>query len=129
LSVPLARSIFSLQKKGDARMSGNQNGGAAPENRQDVYARVTNKIIADLEQGVRPWSKPWNTGGGDARITKPLRSNAIPYKGINILLLWAEAVTKGYQSPFWITFRQAHEWNAHVRKGEKAALVVFASSA
>ena len=28
--------------------------------RVDVYTRVTGKIIADLEQGVRPWMKPWN---------------------------------------------------------------------
>ena len=27
--------------------------------RADVYSRVTNRIIADLEQGVRPWMKPW----------------------------------------------------------------------
>ena len=30
--------------------------------RQDVYTRVTSKIIADLEQGVRTWMKPWNAG-------------------------------------------------------------------
>ncbi|HVR27781.1 MAG TPA: ArdC-like ssDNA-binding domain-containing protein [Candidatus Polarisedimenticolia bacterium] len=28
--------------------------------RQDVYTRVTGKIIADLEQSVRTWMKPWN---------------------------------------------------------------------
>ena len=28
--------------------------------KQDVYTRITNKIVADLEQGVRPWMKPWN---------------------------------------------------------------------
>ena len=26
--------------------------------KQDVYTRVTNRIIAELEQGVRPWVKP-----------------------------------------------------------------------
>ncbi len=26
-----------------------------------VYDRVTNEIIADLEQGVRPWRLPWIT--------------------------------------------------------------------
>jgi len=35
----------------------------------DVYERVTNKVIADLEQGVRPWSG--NNAG--SRITLPLR--------------------------------------------------------
>jgi N-terminal domain of anti-restriction factor ArdC len=28
--------------------------------KQDVYERVTAKIVADLEQGVRPWMTPWN---------------------------------------------------------------------
>src|SRR4051812_48859230 len=28
----------------------------------DAYTRITNRIVADLEQGVRPWCKPW---GGD----------------------------------------------------------------
>lgn len=99
-----------------------------PERRQDVYARVTAKIVADLERGVRPWVKPWDAGAAEGRINKPLRSNAIPYKGINVLLLWAEAVTKGYLSPFWVTFKQAHEWGAHVKKGEHGSLVVYANS-
>ena len=28
--------------------------------RIDLYTRVTNALIADLEKGVRPWLKPWN---------------------------------------------------------------------
>ena len=26
----------------------------------DVYTRVTDKIVADLEKGIRTWLKPWN---------------------------------------------------------------------
>lgn len=26
--------------------------------RQDVYTRVTHRIVAEFEQGVRPWLKP-----------------------------------------------------------------------
>ena len=96
--------------------------------RQDVYTRVTNKIIADLEQGVRTWMKPWNAGNTAGRITRPLRHNGIPYSGINILMLWAEAMDKGFTAPIWMTFRQASELNAHVRKGEKGSLVVYANS-
>ena len=43
--------------------------------RQDVYTRVTNRIIASLEQGVRPWIKPWDAGHAAGRITRPLRHN------------------------------------------------------
>jgi antirestriction protein ArdC len=96
--------------------------------RQDVYTRITDKIVADLEQGVRTWMKPWNAGNTAGRIMRPLRHNGLPYSGINILMLWAEAVAKGFGSPTWMTFRQATELNAHVRKGEKGSLVVYANS-
>ena len=96
--------------------------------KQDVYTRITDKIIADLEQGIRTWMKPWNAGNTAGRITRPLRSNGIPYSGINILMLWAEAMDKGFSAPIWMTFRQATELNAHVRKGEKGSLVVYANS-
>jgi len=96
--------------------------------RKDVYTRVTDKIVADLEQGVRTWMKPWNAGNTAGRIMRPLRFNGIPYSGINILMLWAESVAKGFASPTWMTFRQATELNAHVRKGEKGSLVVFANA-
>ena len=43
--------------------------------KQDVYTRITNKIVADLEQGVRPWMKPWNASNTAGRITRPLRHN------------------------------------------------------
>ena len=31
---------------------------AASASAPDAYARITNRIVADLEQGVRPWCKP-----------------------------------------------------------------------
>src|SRR5258708_10146888 len=96
--------------------------------RQDVYTRVTDKIIADLEQGVRTWMKPWNAGNTAGRITRPLRHNGIPYSGINILMLWAEAMDKGFATPIWMTVKQATELNSHVKKGEKGSLVVYANS-
>jgi len=96
--------------------------------RQDVYTRITDKIIADLEQGVRTWMKPWNAGNTAGRITRPFRHNGVPYSGINILMLWAEAMDKGFAAPIWMTFKQASELKANVRKGEKGSLVVFANS-
>lgn len=37
------------------------------------YQRITDRIVADLEQGVRSWLKPWNAGHMAGRITRPLR--------------------------------------------------------
>ena len=94
--------------------------------RVDVYSRVTSKIINDLEKGVRTWQKPWNAANTDGRITRPLRHNGTPYRGVNILLLWCEAIEKGFQSSIWMTYKQAHELGAQVRKGEHGSLVVYA---
>lgn len=92
----------------------------------DVYTRITNRIVSDLEQGVRPWHKPWNAEHAAGRITRPLRHNGEPYNGINVIALWMEASARGYAAPIWMTFRQAKELGAHVRKGEKGSLVVYA---
>ncbi|MCZ7641539.1 MAG: zincin-like metallopeptidase domain-containing protein [Pseudorhodoplanes sp.] len=95
--------------------------------KSDVYERITSRIVDELEKGVRPWFKPWNAEHAAGRITRPLRGNLIPYRGINVLMLWSEAMSKGYVAPIWLTFRQALELNAHVKKGEKGSLVVYAS--
>jgi antirestriction protein ArdC len=99
---------------------------SATATRADVYSRVTNKIIVDLERGVRPWLKPWNAEHAAGRITRPLRANGQAYKGINVLMLWGEAELNGFVCPIWMTFRQARELGAHVRKGEHGSLVVYA---
>lgn len=97
-------------------------------NRQDVYTRVTDKIVAELEKGVRPWIKPWSAEHAAGRITRPLRHNGETYSGINILMLWASAMEQDFTAPIWMTFRQAKELNANVRKGEKGSLVVYANT-
>ena len=98
------------------------------QNRPDVYSRITDKIVADLEQGVRPWFKPWNAEHAAGKITRPLRHNGIPYKGINVIMLWSAATVKGYACPLWLTFKQALELGGNVRKGETGELVVYANS-
>ena len=44
--------------------------------RQDIYTRITGKIVASLETGVRPWIKPWsgeNAAGTDHAPAAPQR--------------------------------------------------------
>jgi len=105
-----------------------QAAAARTQDRKDVYSRVTDKIVADLEQGVRPWVKPWNAEHLAGRITRPLRHNGMAYRGINVVMLWMAAVAQGYACPIWMTFRQAKELGAFVRKGETGTLVVYANT-
>ena len=76
------------------------------------------KIVADLEQGIRPWHRPWSAEHAAGRITRPLRHNGIPYKGINVVMLWSASVVKGYACQLWLTFKQALELGGNVKKGE-----------
>src|ERR1041384_1451948 len=97
-------------------------------NQDDLYTSVTNKIIADLEKGELTWRKPWNDGSMTGRVMRPLRWEGTPYTGINTIMLWMTASQQGYRSPYWMTFKQALDLKAHVRKGEKSAKVVYADS-
>jgi len=95
--------------------------------RADLYARVTDTIVAKLEAGVRPWIQPWTTAPSAAQIRRPRRFTGQPYSGVNVLLLWCEAMARGYAAPTWITFRQALALGAHVRRGERGTTVVYTS--
>ena len=88
----------------------------------DIYQTITDRIIAELEAGTAPWVRPWS---GEA---DPFPRNALsqrPYRGINHVLLGMEAHCRGYASNQWLTFRQAHQLGAHVRKGERAATIIY----
>ena len=98
------------------------------ETRSDVYQRITDALVQQLEQGTRPWMKPWNAEHLAGKITRPLRHNGQPYRGINVLMLWLTAVERGYAAPIWMTFKQALDLESHVRKGEKGTPVAYADT-
>ena len=91
-----------------------------------LYQTVTAAIVSELEMGAAPWLKPWNTSVANGSSLLP--SNAATgrhYHGINIPILWHQASERGYSTHQWLTFNQAKEKGANVRKGEKATQVVF----
>jgi antirestriction protein ArdC len=97
-----------------------------PNERQDVYARVTNAIVGDLERGVRPWVQPWDAAHAAGDVSRPLRFNGEAYRGINVVLLWLAALRGRFACPLWMTYKQAAELGGQVRRGVKGAMVVYA---
>lgn len=92
---------------------------------RDIYAEVTDAILAKLETGVAPWVRPWNTEGC---TTGMIPTNAVshrPYNGVNVLLLWIAADAKGYKSSEWLTYRQAQGLGGNVRAGERGTMVTL----
>ena len=82
----------------------------------DLYSRVTQSIVDQLERGVLPW-EPAHLGGQYA--PRNLVSQT-PYRGINALMLGAMALP----NPWFVTYKQAQELGGQVKKGEKGHLVV-----
>jgi antirestriction protein ArdC len=94
----------------------------------DIYTRITNQIIAALETGTKPWMQPWQSPNAAGALSRPLRHNGSPYAGINVLALWSAAMLGNYNTPTWMTFKQAIELGGCVRKGEKGSPVVYANT-
>ena len=93
-----------------------------PSQRRDIAQEITDQIVALLEEGGElPWRKPWRTTGAGL----PLRHDGTPYRGINVFLLGLRAMGRGYASPYWMSFRQALEQGAAVRKGERGTTVIY----
>lgn len=88
----------------------------------DLYESVTQRMIASLEAGTPPWIRPWQDHG--EAIPRNLTTDR-PYRGINVLLLNLDAMARGYGDNRWLTFRQANELGARVRKGEHGSTIVF----
>jgi len=78
----------------------------------DIYSEVTTRIIAQMEEGVIPWQKPWVANGKAIS-----RSTGKPYSLLNQMLLGRPGE--------YLTFKQCQEAGGKVKKGEKASMVVF----
>jgi antirestriction protein ArdC len=61
-------------------------------------------------------------------VSRPRRAAGKAYRGVNVLMLWAAAMEKGYNCPLWLTYKQAAGLGGQVRKGEKGSLVVYADT-
>ena len=84
---------------------------------------ITNRIIKAIEAGdVLPWSKPWNTAtlNGKKIMGAANAATGNQYHGINQVLLSLVP----FESPLFLTYKQAQELGGYVRKGETGLPVV-----
>ncbi|WP_337050220.1 ArdC family protein, partial [Serratia fonticola] len=90
----------------------------------DIYQTVTNSIIEALETGVKPWVCPWKRNGAVSGIPSNF-STGTAYSGMNIMLLWCSAAKQGFTDSRWLTYKQAQDQGAQVRKGEHGTTAIF----
>ena len=84
-------------------------------NKTNIYDQITSQIIAELENGIIPWQKPWANGSFMGCIS---HTTGRPYSLLNQWLL-------GGRAGEWLTYKQIQDEGGRVRKGEKASTVVF----
>lgn len=78
-----------------------------PSDRRDTYQEVTDKIIALIESGAASgddWIKPWAVAAGEGVPVNAVTHNH--YRGVNVLMLWAVAMERGYSTNEWASYRQ-----------------------
>jgi len=80
---------------------------------RDIYQNITDRFVEQLKKGTVPWQKPWF--GVQNMVSRK------QYRGINSLLLGSSE----FQSPFWVTFKQALDLGGHIKKGEKSMPVIY----
>lgn len=91
--------------------------------RFDIYAAITEQIVAMVEQGAGDFQMPWHMTQGDLMRPENIDSRR-PYQGVNILALWVSAQLNGYNSPVWGTFKQWQAAKCQVKKGARATYAV-----
>ena len=78
----------------------------------DIYEKITERIIGELEKGFIPWQKPW-TGTRSGAYS---HATGKAYSLLNQMLL---------PPGEYITFKQAQAEGGRIKKGEKGHMVIF----
>ena len=87
----------------------------------DIHQTITNQIIEAMESARTTGRRLW-----DSQPSLPMNlTTGKPYSGINIIILWGAALSCGFTSPYWLTYKQAAERGGQVRKGEHGTHCVF----
>jgi len=88
----------------------------------DYIDQVAGAIVEQLKGGTAPWVKPWQPG---ERFMPYNPTSGKAYRGMNAVWLMSRAEARGYGDPRWMTYRQAQEARAQVRKGEAGSVIQF----
>ncbi len=98
---------------------------SAGSDRTSLYTQVTDRIIAKLEAGRLPWVQPWDSAKASAGLPRNAGTGRA-YSGINVLILWATVIERGYGRQAWLTYKQSEALGGHVRRGEQGTTICYA---
>jgi len=86
-----------------------------------AYEIITKKVIEAIEnEAVLPWRRPWKKYGTGHTFPVNLVSGK-EYQGVNVFLLSMQ----GFESPYWVTYKQAAKLGGWAKKGEKGTPILY----
>ena len=98
-----------------------------PTTKWNPYTHVTELVIQGLENGVGPWSRPWQVKPGEDGILglapfNPLtKSGGRKYNGANTWLLAIRSMKYGWSDPRFCTFKQLAKKEWKIKEGQSGA--------
>ena len=88
----------------------------------DLFATITDQLIAAIEAGAGEWRMPWHTL---ADAGTPESVDGHRYRGVNALWLPMVAAGHDWPSGIWATYRGWQRHGAQVRRGSKGTSVLL----
>ncbi|MGF7082973.1 ArdC family protein [Mucilaginibacter sp. UYCu711] len=87
---------------------------------KDTYQEVTDAVIQALEEDTIVWRCTWNRTGFPKNITTNKN-----YRGWNLFWLDFHTMRKGYETPFYLTYKQAAELGGTIKRGERGVKITY----
>ena len=89
-----------------------------------IHAEITEGLIALMESGVAPWSKPWIVRGRDDAMMPRNGVSNRAYTGFNSMYLSFLVEQNGWNDPRFYTMNSLDE-SVKVKKGSKSTIVIY----
>jgi antirestriction protein ArdC len=93
--------------------------------RRDPMQEFANRIVEQLEKGVKPWVRPWDPLKCDGPQSPFNMATGHRYSGINVLILGMHPAAFQSGDPRFCTYKQAQDHQWQVNKGEHGTTVLL----
>lgn len=89
---------------------------------EKMRQEVVTSLLESIEAAPLKWEQGWINLGFEAPENAVSRKC---YNGFNLLNLYVTAIKRQYEDPRWLTFKQAQDIGASVKKGESASKIFY----
>ena len=89
----------------------------------DIYATITQSVIAAMETATGEYSCPWHMPAANQSPRNAVSKHY--YRGANVISLWISSLKFGFEHSLWATYKQWQQVGCQVCQGEKGTQIFF----